>query len=135
MTIAYSWRGPASNDELNALHAEAFETRVFDASEWDWEGQLARHSLGWVAAREDGRLVGFVNVPWDGLVHAWIQDTMVAGTHPRRGIATRLVEIAAEHARDAGCEWLHVDFEERLRPLYIDACGFVPTAAGVMALR
>ena len=118
MAIDYVWRGPATNDELNALHAEAFETRVFNASEWDWDAQLAGHSLGWVVAREAGELIGFVNVPWDGLVHAWIQDTMVARTHQRRGIAMRLVEN-----------------EERLRPLYIDACGFVPTAAGVMALR
>ena len=47
---------------------------------------LEGHSLGWVVAREDGSLVGFVNVLWDGLVHAWIQDTMVAdlGTPPGR---------------------------------------------------
>ena len=134
MSIDYAWRGPASNDELNRLHAEAFGTRLFDAGEWDWEAQLTGHSLGWVAAREAGRLVGFVNVPWDGLVHAWIQDTMVEAANRRRGIASRLVEIAADHAREAGCEWLHVDFEERLRPLYIDACGFIPTAAGIMAL-
>jgi KaiC/GvpD/RAD55 family RecA-like ATPase len=37
-----------------------------------------RHSLGWVVAREGAELVGFVNVLWDGLVHAWLQDTMVA---------------------------------------------------------
>ena len=78
LSITYQWRGSFTNDEVNALHAEAFETRVFDASEWDWVALTARHSLGWVAAREHGALVGFVNVPWDGFVHAWLQDTMVA---------------------------------------------------------
>ena len=135
MSIDYRWRGAFDDGEVNLLHAEAFETRVFEDAEWNWSAQVQRHSLGWVVARHDGRLVGFVNVPWDGLVHAWIQDTMVARTARRQGIATRLVEIARDHAREAGCEWLHVDFEERLRPLYIDACGFTLTAAGVMALQ
>lgn len=135
MAVAYIWRGAFDNLELNRLHAEAFGTRVYDAAEWDWEQQVERHSLGWVVAREDGRLVGFVNVPWDGLVHAWIQDTIVASDARHRGIATRLVSLARDHAREAGCEWLHVDFEDHLRSLYIDACGFTPTPAGIMALQ
>jgi GNAT superfamily N-acetyltransferase len=135
VTVDYAWRGPFDNRELNELHAEAFGTRVYDAAEWDWERQVERHSLGWVVAREDGRLVGFVNVPWDGLVHAWIQDTIVAADARHRGIATALVALARDRARDAGCEWLHVDFDDDLRPLYIDACGFTPAQAGVMALQ
>ncbi len=83
--ITYEWRGGFDNVEVNALHAEAFETRVFDESEWNWVRLVAEHSLGWVVAREDGDLVGFVNVVWDGLVHAWIQDTMVAAKAGRRG--------------------------------------------------
>jgi GNAT superfamily N-acetyltransferase len=135
MTIEYGWRGEVTSAEVNALHAEAFETRVFSDAEWDWAALLERHSLGWVTARDvDGRLVGFVNVPWDGLVHAWIQDTMVAADAGRQGIATRLVAVATDAARAAGCEWLHVDFEDRLRPLYFDACGFVPTNAGLIQL-
>jgi hypothetical protein len=47
-----------------------------------------RHSLGWVAARrDDEELVGFVNLFWDGLVHAWIQDTMVAASARNEGSA------------------------------------------------
>ena len=42
---------------------------------------------------------------------------------------------ATQAARDAGCEWLHVDFEEHLRPFYLDACGFRPTGAGLIPLR
>jgi GNAT superfamily N-acetyltransferase len=135
VTVEFAWRGTFDNVELNELHAEAFGTRVYDRDEWNWIQQVERHSLGWVIAREDARLVGFVNVPWDGLVHAWIQDTIVANGARRRGIATQLVALARDHAREAGCEWLHVDFEDRLRPLYIDACGFTPTPAGIMALQ
>lgn len=78
-SVTCAWRGEFQNAEVNALHAEAFETRVFDEAEWNWETLVPRHSLGWVVARdEQGSQVGFVNVLWDGLVHAWLQDTMVA---------------------------------------------------------
>lgn len=132
--VVYEWRGPFANDEVNALHAEAFGTRVFTAEEWDWVSLTTRHSLGWVVARDGGVLAGFVNVVWDGLVHAWLQDTMVAGTHRGRAVGTRLVGIAKQHAREAGCEWLHVDFDPELSAFYLDACGFRPTPAGLIAL-
>jgi GNAT superfamily N-acetyltransferase len=131
-TITYEWRGAFANDEVNRLHAEAFEHRLVAD---DWEGQVRRHSLGWVCARDAGGLVGFVNVPWDGGVHAFVLDTMVARRAARRGIGKRLVAIAVEQARAASCEWLHVDFEDELRPFYFGACGFTPTNAGLIALR
>jgi GNAT superfamily N-acetyltransferase len=134
MTMTYTWRGDFGNGEMNELHAEAFETRLFDGSEWNWVEQVGSHSLGWVVARDDARLVGFVNVPWDGLVHAWIQDTMVAEVARHHGIGTELVSVAVREARRAGCEWLHVDFDDHLRPFYFEACGFTPTNGGLIAL-
>jgi hypothetical protein len=44
------------------------------------------------------------------------------------------VAITADEAGAAGCEWLHVDFEDGLRPFSFDACGFRPTNAGLIAL-
>jgi len=130
------WRGEVSSTEVNALHAAAFGTRVFTDQEWDWRTLLERHSLGWVAARDDaGTLVGFVNVLWDGSVHAWLQDTMVATSARRQGLATRLVAVAREQARAAGCDYLHVDFDDDLRDFYYGACGFTPTNAGLIALQ
>ena len=89
MGTDYVWRGAFENDEVNALHAEAFEHRVLDH-------RLGRtgqgHSLGWVvrARRADG-LVGFVNIAWDGGVHAFVLDTIRRraclarrGRHPTR---------------------------------------------------
>lgn len=134
MAVTYTWRGSVENEELNRLHAEAFDTRVYSADEWDWVEVLNRHSFGWVVARQGDMLVGFVNVLWDGLVHAWIQDTMVASSARRRGVGTEVVKLAAREAKAAGCEWLHVDFEEHLRPFYLDACGFSPAHAGLIAL-
>lgn len=134
MQITVEWRGPFTTLEANTLHADAFGGRVFDESEWNWVDLVERHSLGWVTARLGGELVGFVNVPWDGLVHAWIQDVMVASWARHRGIGVLVVSRAAQGAREAGCEWLHVDFDENLRPFYLDSCGFTPTAAGLLRL-
>jgi N-acetylglutamate synthase-like GNAT family acetyltransferase len=60
---------------------------------------------------------------------------MVAGSARHRGVGTELVAVAVTEARGAGCEWLHVDFEDHLRPFYFDACGFTPTNAGLIALE
>jgi hypothetical protein len=131
MAPTYEWRGGFENAEVNALHADAFKHGVLDD---DWKRQVHEHSLGWVCAREDDKLVGFVNVAWDGGVHAFVLDPMVAGRVGRQGIGTQLVAVAAAEARAAGCEWLHVDFDDHLRAFYFDACGFTPTNAGLIAL-
>jgi GNAT superfamily N-acetyltransferase len=128
------WRGGFDNSEVNALHAEAFGTRVFSNEEWDWVRQTANHSLGWVTARQGGDLVGFVNVIWDGVTHAWIQDLMVASNAQREGIGAALIAMARDHAREANCEWLHVDFDDDQRDIYYNACGFEPTNAGLIHL-
>jgi ribosomal protein S18 acetylase RimI-like enzyme len=117
--------------QVSALHAEGF---AHELSIDQWWAQVNRHSLGWVCARDEGSLVGFVNVAWDGDVHAFILDTLVATHARRRGIGLALVATATEHARAAGCEWLHVDFEDHLRAFYFDACGSTPTNAGLIAL-
>lgn len=130
--LSYEWRGGFSNAELEALHAAGFGHPVTD---FDWHGRLSRHSLGWVCARRGGELAGFVNVIWDGGAHAFILDTVVSPAAQRAGIGTELVAVAAARARDAGCDWLHVDFEEHLAHFYLESCGFRPTQAGLIPLR
>lgn len=131
MDIRYVWRGYFTNRALNTLHAEGFGHDRFDD---DWEKQLDRHSLGWVCAYDDDDLVGFVNVAWDGAFHAFILDTLVAVSHRRQGVGSRLVATAADGARKAGCEWLHVDFDPEHRGFYLDSCGFKTTDAGLIQL-
>lgn len=128
----YHWRGELTSGEVELLHAEGFQHAPI---EFDWVAQLERHSLGWVCGRRSGRLVGFVNLAWDGCSHAVLLDTLVAAEDRRRGVGKRLVEIAKREAQAAGCEWLHVDFEDHLKPFYFDACGFMPTNAGLIRLR
>jgi ribosomal protein S18 acetylase RimI-like enzyme len=132
MAVTFEWRGAIDNDQLNRLHAEGFGTRVFDT---DWASQLERHSAGWVTARDGDRLVGFVNVAWDGGVHAFVLDTLVARDRRREGLGRALLEHAVEGARAAACEWLHVDWDdEELSAFYVEGAGFVPTKAGLIAL-
>lgn len=134
MSILYEWRGDVTSRELNELHAEAFGHRVIADSEWDWPQQIERHSLGWVTARGDERLVGFVNVISDGLVHAWIQDVIVAKSFRRQGVGRTLIESATSAVASTNHEWLHVDFDDGLRGFYIDTCGFEPSNAGLIDL-
>ncbi len=126
--VEYSWRGAFHNEELNALHAQAFgHSPVND----DWVGQVGRHSLGWVSARHGDELIGWVNVAWDGGVHAFIVDTIVDKRARHRGIGSRLVADAAEQAPP---RWLRVAprrLRRRPRPvlppglrLPADACRF-----------
>jgi GNAT superfamily N-acetyltransferase len=130
--VRVEWRVDFDNADVNTLHAEGFAHAVLDI---DWRAQVERHSLGWVCAFDADRLVGFVNVAWDGGVHAFVIDTLVAGDRRHSGIGRRLLEVVEQESRRAGCEWLHVDFEGELRDFYFGACGFDPTPAGVIDLH
>jgi GNAT superfamily N-acetyltransferase len=132
-SLHLAWRAPVSDAEL----VDLIESHGGAASPGWWD-RIRPHSLGWVVAREgggDGGLViGFVNVAWDGGDHAFLLDTKTRSSHQRRGVGTELVRVAAQHAKEAGCEWLHVDFRAELGPFYFDACGFRPTDAGLIRL-
>jgi GNAT superfamily N-acetyltransferase len=131
MTFTYEWRGDFDSAAVEALHAEGFGHAP---AEYDWKAQVERHSLGWVCARDGDQLVGFVNIAWDGAVHAFILDTLVTKPARRQGVGKALIALAVEESRAAGCEWLHVDFDDHLRPFYFDACEFAPTNAGLFPL-
>jgi hypothetical protein len=96
MALTCEWRGRFNNAEVNALHAEAFDHRLLDD---DWNGQVRRHSLGWVCARNKDELVGFVNVAWDGGAHAFILDAIVKISARGQAVGAQLVAVAVEGAR------------------------------------
>ena len=131
MDIDLRARGELTDPELDALHAVAFGHPITPTP---WRQRLAGHSLTWVTARLDGRLVGFVNVIGDGGVHAILLDTCVAPDVQGRGVGRALVATAADEARRVGCEWLHADYEPHLVGFYEGACGLRHSEAGLVRL-
>jgi len=126
--VHYNIKPKLTDAELKPLFRAAWPHED-DAS---YEPVLAR-SLTYVAAYEGDWLVGFVNVAWDGGVHAFLLDTTVHPDMQRRGVGTELVTRAAQEARRLGCNWLHVDFDGHLENFYRE-CGFHATKAGLIDL-
>ncbi|WP_437310354.1 GNAT family N-acetyltransferase [Sorangium sp. So ce388] len=116
------------NDALNALFVTSWPAH----EPADFARQHA-HSLAFVCAFTGERLIGYVNLAWDGGIHAFLLDTTVHPAHRRRGVGRGLVSRAAGVARERGMRWLHVDFEPHLAGFY-RGCGFAPTEAGLMKL-
>ena len=129
--VAYAWRGEATDLEIERLHAAAFNHPPTTRA---WTTRLRTWSVGWVTAREEGHLIGFVNVAWDGGSHAFLVDTMVLPESQGRGIGEAVVRQAVRGARASGCDWLHVDFPRTLDRFYLDRCGFRSTPAGLLAV-
>ena len=127
--IIYQLNPTVTNTDLNRLFAAAWS----DHHESDFAPVLGR-SLVYVCAYADAELVGFVNVAWDGGVHAFLLDTSVHPAYQRRGIGIRLVQEAAAAAKTRGIHWLHVDYEPHLDTFY-KQCGFQPTLAGLLRLK
>ena len=128
-TIEYEHNSDVGNDDLNALFADAWPGHT----QRDFSPVLSQ-GLGYVCARIDGVLVGFVNVAWDGGVHAFLLDPTVRTDMRRQGIGIQLVRHAIDLARSRGTEWLHVDYEPRLAEFYAK-CGFRTTEAGLINLK
>jgi GNAT superfamily N-acetyltransferase len=127
-TITYQINPDVTHEALNTLFAAAWEQH----RETDFAPIHAR-SLCYVGAFDGERLIGYVNVAWDGGVHAFLLDTTVHPLYQRRGIGRALVQQAANATRAHGIEWLHVDFELHLTDFY-RGCGFLHTEAGLMNL-
>ena len=126
--ITYSISPAVANDAMNALFAAAWPNHTWS----DFAPVLSR-SLAYVCAYQQDRLIGFVNLAWDGGIHAFLLDTTVHPDFQRRGIGRELVARAAQIAHERGIAWLHVDYEPHLESFY-RGCGFRHTQAGLMRL-
>ena len=126
--ISYRISPVVTNEALNALFAAAWPNNVWS----DFAPMLSR-SLAYVCAYRQDRPIGFVNLAWDGGIHAFLLDTTVHPEFQRRGIGRVLVACAAQVARERGIMWLHVDYEPHLEAFYRGR-GFRHTEAGLMRL-
>ncbi len=126
--VIYRVSPPVTNEQLNSLFVEVWEGHT----PTDFRPVLER-SLSFICAYYSAQLIGFVNIAWDGGVHAFILDTTVHREFQRRGIGLHLLEQAKTVAREHNVEWLHVDFEPHLQEFY-NKCGFKKTDAGLIYL-
>jgi GNAT superfamily N-acetyltransferase len=127
--VNYRASHPVTNDELNALFAVAWQEHT-----WRDFDHVLNRSLTFVCAYYGERLVGFVNLAWDGGYHAFVLDTTVHPEFRRNGIGRELVKRAVAEAEGRGAEWVHVDYEPNLQSFY-EQCGFVNTPAGLIRLK
>jgi len=133
-SIHYTTSPQISNEAMNQLFSKVWD----DHTDRDFQSMF-HYSLGWIAAfsRNDSsqeQLVGFINVAWDGGMHAFLLDTAVHSDYRRQGIGTQLVNHAIALTKERNVVWLHVDYEPHLETFYKD-CGFRHTEAGLINLR
>jgi GNAT superfamily N-acetyltransferase len=127
--IEYRIEPHLSDTDLNHLFASTWKNHAGRSF-----GPVLSRSLTYVGAFDGPRLVGFVNVAWDGGVHGFVLDTTVHRDYQRRGIGTEIMRRAAEIAAKRGLEWLHVDYEPHLHAFY-QRCGYRKTEAGLLSLQ
>ncbi|HEY3155362.1 MAG TPA: GNAT family N-acetyltransferase [Candidatus Eisenbacteria bacterium] len=128
MDVRFAANAPVNGEDLNALFSAAWP----DHRSRDFGPVLAR-SLTYVCAFAGDRLVGFVNLAWDGGAHAFLLDPTVHPEFRRQGIGSGIVNKAVSECRERGVEWVHVDYEPALAVFY-RRCGFRSTSAGLIRL-
>lgn len=128
MNTIYTINPPLENTALNELFSSAWGKPYH----FDFQPELEA-AMCYVCAYDDTRLIGFVKLIGDAGVHAFLLDPSVHEDYKRRGIGQELVARAVAFAKDRGCEWVHVDFEDHLESFY-QKCGFQPTKAGLIQL-
>jgi GNAT superfamily N-acetyltransferase len=128
MSITYVINPPLENTALNQLFSSAWGKPY----EVDFQPEL-NATMCYIGAFDDSKLVGFVKLIGDAGVHAFLLDPSVHADYQRRGIGQELVARAVTFAKERGCEWIHVDFEDHLE-LFYQKCGFKPTKAGLIQL-
>src|SRR3954451_19730213 len=100
-TVSYHTSPPLTNESLNTLFTIAWPNHA-----WRDFTPIVGQSLLYICAYQGKTLVGYVNVAWDGGIHAFLLDTTVHPDHQRRGIGRHLVALATDEARRRGMHWL-----------------------------
>lgn len=131
MEIEYRIKPQINNEEFNDLMNRVWND--LEGTNEDYQLML-KLSLTYVGAFIDEKLVGFINVAWDGGEHAFILNTSVDSEYRRKGIGSELVQIAVEESKKVGMTWLHVDYEPEYKNFY-QKCGFRHTEAGLIKLK
>lgn len=124
--IEYRLGAAVTDEQLNGLFSESWPNyrRASFRS-------VLKEGLTYICAFRKEQLVGYVNIAWDGRSHAFVLDPTVHPLCRQQGIGRQLVMRGIAAAKEAGVEWVHVDFEPHLREFYRQ-CGFQASEAGVI---
>lgn len=87
-----------TNEAVNMLFAAAWPDYILK----DFEPILSR-SLAYICAFQGDWLVGFVNLAWDGGIHAFLLDTTVHPDVRRRGIGQQRRYLLLNSVAWNGC--------------------------------
>ena len=123
MLVMYSVSPPITNEALNRLFSESWD----DHQAGNFAPVLAR-SLAYVCAYHERRLVGFVNVAWDGGNHAFLLDTTVHPSVRRQRDRARTGASGSRSGTGARDRLAARRLRAALRRLR--SCGFRETEAG-----
>lgn len=109
----YRLLGPSDLDVLGSVAPEVFDHPIVPAAARAFL-EDPRHVIA--VAVEDGVVMGFVSAvvylhPDSAAPEMWVNEVGVAPPHRRSGVASRLIELALDHARAAGCSeaWVLTD--------------------------
>ena len=127
--LKYLFNPVIGNDKLNKLFVQSWDTHA----NMDFES-IHLHSLAYIVSYNNDEPIGYINIAWDGYMHAFLLNTTVHSDWRLKGIGKALVKKAAAIAKEKGVHWLHVDYEPHLGKFYLD-CGFNHTEAGLMRLK
>jgi chloramphenicol 3-O phosphotransferase len=81
--------------------------------------------------RQDGNLIGFLNVISDGIADAFLVDLMVHPAYQEIGLGTSLVQRAIQELQKDGIRCVEVIFEPQLESFY-QKFGFFMLKAGII---
>lgn len=127
--ISYAINPTVSSAELNHLFALSWPDHKL--TNFD---ELLTHAHIYICAYHDSELIGFAKLISDSGVHGFLLDPTVAPKFRRQGHAQEMIRQILARAKSLSIEWVHVDYEPRLRSFYT-ACGFAPTEAGLYQVR
>ena len=97
-------------------------------------GALVRGSHAFLAAVEDGEVIGMGRALSDRESDAYVQDVAVRADHRRRGIATEIARRLVARLEDDGLHWIGLVAEKEAIALYA-RLGFAPMPGTVAMLR
>lgn len=102
---------PMSERHLDSI--EALERECF-ARPWTRESlaeELENENAHFLAAQSGGRVVGYIGI-FEYYESCEIANVAVSADSRRQGVATALINAAAEAARERGCEFITLEVRE-----------------------